>query len=76
MPGPWEAALPDWAEPLIGARAIANPSFKAATVTATTTTTQIAPTIITALGLNPSALDAVRAEGTAVLSEVEAQLAQ
>lgn len=55
---------------------VANPGFKAATVTATTTTTQIAPTILEALGLNPSALDAVRAEGTAVLPEVEAQLAQ
>jgi hypothetical protein len=55
---------------------IANPRFKAATVSATTTTTQIAPTIIKALGLNPSSLDAVREEGTAVLPEVQVQLAQ
>jgi hypothetical protein len=55
---------------------IANPRFKAATVSATTTTTQIAPTIIQALGLNPSSLDAVREEGTAVLPEVQVQLAQ
>ena len=55
---------------------VANPSFKASTVSATTTTTQVAPTIIKALGLEPSSLDAVRQEGTAVLPEVEAQLAK
>jgi hypothetical protein len=55
---------------------VANPQFKASTVIATTTTTQIAPTIIRALGLQPSALDAVRKEGTAVLPEVAAQLAE
>jgi hypothetical protein len=54
---------------------IANPNFKASTVSATTATTQIAPTIIKALGLEPRALDAVRQEGTAVLPEVDAQLA-
>jgi Type I phosphodiesterase / nucleotide pyrophosphatase len=53
---------------------VANPHFKAASVSATTTTAQIAPTIIKALGLNPSVLDAVREEGTAVLPEVESQL--
>jgi arylsulfatase A-like enzyme len=53
---------------------VANPRFKAATVSATTTTTQIAPTIVKALGLDPTALDAVRAEGTAVLPEVASQL--
>jgi hypothetical protein len=53
---------------------VANSRFKASTVFATTMTTQIAPTIIEALGLDPSALDAVREEGTAVLPEVEAQL--
>jgi len=31
---------------------------------------------VQALGLNPTALDAVKAEGTAVLPEVEAQLAK
>jgi hypothetical protein len=31
---------------------------------------------VKALGLDPSALDAVRAEGTTVLPEVEAQLAK
>jgi hypothetical protein len=52
----------------------ANPSFKAQTVSATTTTTQVAPTIVQALGLNPNALDAVQIEGTPVLPEVFAQL--
>jgi predicted AlkP superfamily pyrophosphatase or phosphodiesterase len=53
---------------------VANPAFSAQTVSATTTTTQVAPTIVKALGLDPAALDAVRAEGTTVLPEVEAQL--
>jgi hypothetical protein len=44
------------------------------TVSATTTTTQVAPTIVKALGLDPTALDAVREEGTAVLPEVFSQL--
>ncbi|MGA2778046.1 MAG: alkaline phosphatase family protein [Steroidobacteraceae bacterium] len=55
---------------------VANPRFKASTVSVTTTTTQIAPTIIKALGLDPTALDAVREEGTAVLPEVAAQFAR
>ncbi|MGB6307582.1 MAG: alkaline phosphatase family protein [Steroidobacteraceae bacterium] len=54
---------------------VANPRFSAMTVYAATTTAQVAPTILKALGLDPSALDAVRAEGTAVLPEVAAQLA-
>jgi hypothetical protein len=53
---------------------VTNPHFKASTVSATTTTTQVAPTIVKALGLNPTALDAVREEGTAVLPEVISQL--
>jgi hypothetical protein len=53
---------------------VANPRFKAQTVSATTQTVQVAPTILEALGLDPQALDAVRAEGTAVLPGVEAQL--
>jgi len=36
----------------------------------------VAPTILQSLGLNPAALDAVRAEGTPVLPEVAAQLAK
>jgi hypothetical protein len=53
---------------------VANPHFKAATVSATTTTTRVAPTIVNALGLDPTALDAVREEGTTVLPEVALQL--
>jgi hypothetical protein len=49
---------------------VANPSFTARTVSAPTATTQVAPTIIKALGLDPTALDAVRAEGTAVLPDL------
>jgi hypothetical protein len=55
---------------------VANPSFTAQTVSADTQTIQIAPTIVKALGLNPTALDAVKAEGTPVLAEVGAQLAK
>jgi hypothetical protein len=53
---------------------VANPSFTAQTVAATTRTAQVAPTILQALGLNPQALDAVKAEGTEVLPEVRSQL--
>jgi hypothetical protein len=53
---------------------VANPRFRAQTVSTETTTMQVAPTILKALGLDPKALDAVRAEGTPVLPEVEAQL--
>jgi hypothetical protein len=55
---------------------VANPRFTAQTVSAATSTAQVAPTIVSVLGLDPKALDAVRAEGTAVLPEVEAQLAR
>ena len=53
---------------------VSNPSFHAQTVSAPTATAQVAPTIVKALGLDPSALDAVRLEGTAVLPEVIKQL--
>jgi hypothetical protein len=49
---------------------VAHPRFAARTVSDTTTTMQVAPTIIEALGLDPAALDAVRAEGTRALPEV------
>jgi Type I phosphodiesterase / nucleotide pyrophosphatase len=55
---------------------VANPGFTAQTVSVGTATAQVAPTIVNALGLNPTALDAVRAEGTPVLPEVSAQLAK
>lgn len=53
---------------------VANPTFKPHTVSTLAATRQVAPTILKALGLSPIALDAVRAEGTQVLSEVEAEL--
>jgi hypothetical protein len=53
---------------------VANPHFKAATVSAATTTAQVAPTIVRALGLEPTTLDAVREEGTSVLPEVVSEL--
>jgi hypothetical protein len=37
---------------------------------------QVAPTIVKALGLEPRSLDAVKAEGTPLLPEVEAELAK
>jgi hypothetical protein len=55
---------------------VTNPNFTAQTVSNATTTMQVAPTIVQALGLDPNALDAVRAEGTAVLPEVVTQLAK
>ena len=54
---------------------VANPNFTPRTVAATTRTAQVAPTILQTLGLDPQALDAVRAEGTEVLPGVAAQLA-
>jgi arylsulfatase A-like enzyme len=55
---------------------VANPSFTPRTVYAGVTTRQVAPTIVQALALSPSALDAVRIEGTPVLPEVAGQLAK
>ena len=55
---------------------VSNPSFTPQTAAALVATRQVAPTIVKALGLNPWALDAVRAEGTPVLPEVSAQLAK
>jgi arylsulfatase A-like enzyme len=53
---------------------VANARFSRQTVSSGTTTMQVAPTIVDALGLDPQALDAVKLEGTAVLPEVAAQL--
>jgi Type I phosphodiesterase / nucleotide pyrophosphatase len=55
---------------------VSNPSFTSQTVSLAATTAQVAPTIVQALGLDPTALDAVRIEGTAVLPEVFAQLSK
>jgi hypothetical protein len=50
---------------------LSHSSFEPTTVRAEVGTVQVAPTILKALGLNPSALDAVRAEGTSVLPAVQ-----
>jgi Type I phosphodiesterase / nucleotide pyrophosphatase len=55
---------------------VSLPCFQPQTIFAETATTQVAPTIVKALGLNPSALTAVKAEGTPVLPEVWSQLAK
>jgi hypothetical protein len=46
---------------------VSNPGFTAQTVTSFVETTQVAPTILQALGLDPGRLDAVQKEGTPVL---------
>ena len=46
---------------------LSNPSYKAKTIRASVGTVQVAPTILQSLGLNPSSLSAVVAEGTSVL---------
>jgi hypothetical protein len=46
---------------------VSKPDFEASTVTSFVETTQVAPTILQALGLDPSSLDAVQQEGTPVL---------
>jgi hypothetical protein len=46
---------------------LSNPSFEPKTVFSPVETTQVAPTILAALGLDPHALQAVQIEGTQVL---------
>jgi hypothetical protein len=46
---------------------VSNPSLKARTDTSFVETSQVAPTILQLLGLDPNALEAVRIEGTPVL---------
>jgi arylsulfatase A-like enzyme len=46
---------------------VSNPEFKARTIHSFVETTQVAPTILKLLGLDPDDLDAVRKEGTPVL---------
>ncbi len=46
---------------------VSNPSFQPSTVTTFVETTQVAPTILETLGLDPISLDAVRKEGTPIL---------
>lgn len=50
---------------------LSNPTFHARTVDTPVQTMQVAPTILKALGLNPSKLQAVRIEGTPVLPAVQ-----
>jgi arylsulfatase A-like enzyme len=50
---------------------LSHPSFEPKTVSATVGTAQVAPTFLKALHIDPSALDAVRAEGTSVLPAVQ-----
>jgi Type I phosphodiesterase / nucleotide pyrophosphatase len=52
---------------------VANPHFNQKMVSAGVATSQVAPTILKALGLDPRALDAVRLEGTPVLPYVPLQ---
>jgi Type I phosphodiesterase / nucleotide pyrophosphatase len=52
---------------------LAYPGFHADTIRTSVTTAQVAPTILQALGINPSALLAVRVEGTPVLPAVQLQ---
>jgi hypothetical protein len=46
---------------------LSNPEFEAKTVHADVSTTQVAPTILKVLGLDPRSLDGVKLEGTGVL---------
>ena len=46
---------------------LSAPGLSAATITTPVTTTQVAPTLLTALGLDPKKLQAVQQEGTPVL---------
>ncbi len=50
---------------------VANPSIAKSTVHAAVETAQIAPTILTVLGLDPRNLDGVREEGTAKLPAID-----
>jgi hypothetical protein len=53
---------------------VSNPSFTSQTVYTGVSTMQVAPTIVDALGLSPSLLDAVQIEGTEVLPAVIGQI--
>jgi hypothetical protein len=49
---------------------VSNPGLRGNTVTIPVTTMQVAPTILKALGLNPSALQSVQQEGTETLPKL------
>ncbi|HEX3398110.1 MAG TPA: alkaline phosphatase family protein [Steroidobacteraceae bacterium] len=50
---------------------VSHPSIARKTITSPVETMQVAPTVLKALGLNPSALDGVRLEGTQALPAVQ-----
>ncbi len=50
---------------------VSNPNIEARTVTSFVETTQVAPTILEALGLDPTTLQAVQKEGTPVLPGID-----
>jgi hypothetical protein len=50
---------------------LSNPKFHGKTITGPVETTQVAPTILKALGLDPDKLQAVQIEGTQVLPGIE-----
>jgi hypothetical protein len=52
---------------------LSNPSFAPKMVSTEVGTSQVAPTILKALGLKPGSLDAVRLEGTPVLPAIDLQ---
>jgi hypothetical protein len=55
---------------------LSNPGFRPRTVFSEVGTLQVAPTILKALGLNPSKLDGVRLEGTGALPGVSLNVDQ
>jgi len=50
---------------------VSNPNIKSRILGTPVETRQVAPTILSLLGLDPNGLDAVRAEGTAVLPNIQ-----
>jgi hypothetical protein len=50
---------------------LSNPSFQASTINSPVQTLQVAPTVLHALGLDPSQLQAVQLEGTPVLPALQ-----
>ena len=53
---------------------VSHPEFKARTLSTPVTTSQVAPTILKALGIDPGLLDAVKLEGTEVLPDFDLEL--
>lgn len=53
---------------------VSNPSLHAHTVTSAVTTSEVGPTVLVALGLDPQKLEGVREEGTPVLPDLDLDL--